>query len=94
MGALVMLLAQTRRDCKETRAPFCTRVEYTRWDLCLLNAIRDAVLTTYKMAAQTHAVRCCFVSLENGRMRACRGRVYRPERPLALISLYDAYTCP
>ena len=67
-----MLLAQMRQDHKETRAPFCTRVEYEVHVgvQCLLNAIRDAV-STYKMAAQTHAVGCCFVKLENGRMCAC-----------------------
>ena len=45
----------------------------------------DAVLSTYKMAAQTHAVRCCFGNLENGRLRACRGCVSRPVRPLVLL---------
>ena len=88
-----MLLAQTRRDRKEgdTRT-----IVYTRsiWNTRFLSNATQAVLSTYKMAAETHAVRCCFVNLENGRMRACRGRIYRPERPLVLMSLYDAYTCP
>ena len=47
--------------------------------------LRDAVLSTYKMAAQTHAVRCYFVNLENGRMRARRA-TYNGQ--CALLILY------
>ena len=73
-GALVVLLAQTHRDCKETRAPFRTlalNMKYTI-EFVFIWTLRDAVLSTYKMAGQTHTVRCCFVNLENGLMHACR----------------------
>ena len=47
----MMLLAQTRWDCKETSALFCTRVEYeVHVGVCVYNAMR-----------------CCFVNSQNGR---------------------------
>ena len=46
-----MLLAQTRRDCKETRVHFCMRIEYgVLVGVCVYNAMQ-----------------CCFVNLQNGR---------------------------
>ena len=82
-----MLLAQTRRDRKETRAPFCTRVGYeTRVGVCV--CVCDAVFSTYKMAAQTPAMlkQCLFYQLTKWPPARMPGRVYRPPvRPLVLI---------
>ena len=50
-----------------------------------MNAIRDAVVSTYKMAAQTHAVRCLFCQLRKWAPARMLGRVCRPVRPLVLI---------
>ena len=81
-----MLFAQTQWDSKETRRPFCTRIEYeVHVGVCVNWTLRDAVLSIYKIAARTHAVRCCFVNLENGRMRACRAVCIAPVRPLVVM---------
>ena len=64
-----MLLAQTRQDRKETRAPFYTRIKYTV-EYVFIEHRRDAVLSTLQNGCATHAERCCFVNLENGRMHA------------------------
>ena len=47
-----MLLVQTRRDRKETRAPLCTRVEYE---------VHAGVCVYWT------PTRCYFVNLQNGR---------------------------
>ena len=54
---------------------------------------RDAVLSTYKMAAQTHAKQCLFVQLRKWPPARMPGRVYRPVRPLVLyITLWFTFT--
>ena len=55
---------------EDTRAPFCTHIGSEVHVGVSVLMLQDAVLSTYKMAAQTHAVRCCFVNLENDRLRA------------------------
>ena len=46
---------------------------------------REAALSTYKRAAQTHSVRCLFCQLRKWPPAHMLGRVYRPVRPLVLI---------
>ena len=69
-----MLLAQTRRDHKETRARHSVSALNMKHTLdCVYWMLRDVVFLTYKMAAQTNAKQCLFCQLtdfENGRLRA------------------------
>ena len=52
---------------------------------------RYAMLSTNKMAAQAHAVRCLFCQLRKWPPARMLGHVYRPVRPLVLI--YNSMVC-
>ena len=82
----MMLLTQVRRDHKyQTRAPLRTRVGYeVLVGVCVYWTLRDAVLSTYKMAAKTHCA-MMFCQLRKWPHVRMPCRVYRPVRPLVLI---------
>ena len=85
-GALVKLLAQTRRDHKETRARYSVHAMNMKHTFeFVFVTLRDAVFSTYKMAAQTHAKQCPFVQFRKWPPACMPGHVYRPVRPLVLI---------
>ena len=82
----MMLLAQRRRDRKETRACHYVRAFNMKHTLEFVFIERYAMLfcSTYKMAAQTHAVGCQFCQLRKWPPARIPERVYRPVRPLVL----------
>ena len=60
-------------------------MKYTLEFVLILNAIRDDVVSTYKMAEQTHVVQCLFCQLRKWPPAHMPGRRYKPVRPLVLI---------
>ena len=74
----MMLRAQTQRDCKETRAPFCKFV---------VRALNTKYMYMLVCVCYDNAMQCCFVNLENGRTT---GRVSRLVRPLVPIYMYNS----
>ena len=70
----MMLLAQTRRDRKGTRASFCTRVEYKKHTSKFV-FIECYAMLFFQLTKWPHKHmlgNACLINLENGRLRACR----------------------
>ena len=84
---MVMLLAQMRRDRKETRPCHSVRGLNMKHmlEFCFYGTLHVAVFSTYKMSAQTHAKQCLFCQLRKWPPACMPGRVYRPVCPLVLI---------
>ena len=82
-----MLLAQTRRDRKETRTRHSVRALNIKHTLEFVFIERYAMLfcSTHKMAAQTQAVGCQFCQLRKWPPARMPGRIDRPVRPLVLM---------
>jgi hypothetical protein len=82
-----MLLAQTRRDRKETRARHSVRALNMKHTLEFVFIERYGMLF-FQLTKWPHNYtqsNACFVNLENGCLRACRVAYNRPVRPLILM---------